>query len=769
MIYGLHWVTEAASKCGRLFTCSIYEPSYVSAVVPIPAGNKPFEQNILASSDDPFDPILASELKVNLDITGMTDVPDMTTRNDRKYLVKLTARDFADDTTCKILFKMYETSLPVFLDSNLIIQVNGVTQVAQYSNGSGSLIVNTGDTILIRNDNYVTTTNPSSSGWKLQVQKDGSDIYNTVNTVAAVGTELSYSFVAGNQNIYEVLCCTYQIGDNSQVPPTTNSYLVFQGFILSDATRLSFTTGRIFLDLTVSDGLAMLKNIPYVPSNRDINTLETLQTVVQNCLNSIGVLAYNWNSCLSIFATGMANRGASTNNETLAQTYYAVRNWVNAYEAPLPGITPASPYKMCYDVLSAICLSFGCQIKQHLGEYWIAPVNDQANTSIYFTKYDQTGTLVSSGSLSLGHNVIPYDGTDSCFFTDNSQAKVIRKGYTELQMKCATAYSPNMIDNGDMTVLSSGFPVGWPGNGIGAITYTSLGNYNAINLAPTGGGALQRTPSISATSIAPMYAGDKMSLSFMIDGQATVSTTPKVWVQIVVTTPSAVNWFLDNTKNWVQQTMVVPITNVIIIGTTTSTFETVSIDAPPCPVSGTMHVSFICDNIGTLTCTVANVILKYISPYQYRIVKNDRTDLSYRKIVDIPMGGPSDYYAPNQIGTLSNSSGVNLSGWYRYGRTESYTDLLGLLWQQYFNIESKTSVNIEGNIWGLLPSGNLVGALTKFTFTDTTIVLPMTGKSNLIGNARINYTENEIQGTLLDVSDTDITDTVYDRCITHQI
>ena len=304
----------------------------------------------------------------------------------------------------------------------------------------------------------------------------------------------------------------------------------------------------------------------------------------------------------------------------------------------------------------------------------------------------------------------------------------------------------------------------------GSVILTSLGPYiNALSLQPTGGGPTQRLATITANSIAKAYIGDKFTLSFLIDGQATPSiTVPKCWVKILLQGPgpSFTTYWLDQTNNWKTGTP----ENYNIFGNTSAAYESISISAPPMPISGTIIITWTCDNFDTLIATIANVKLTYDSPYQYRLVKNSVVDYSYQKIVEIPIGGQCNEFAPNQIGSLVKSDGSVLTGWYRYGKpTESYDDLLKLVYQNYFNIASKSSVNIQCDVMSLFSEiGDEVvptSPFTAFEVEDGTSTQSVTGKSYVLGNASLDYTADQLTATLLETSDTDIAATITDLSI----
>jgi len=786
-LYLRHWTTQAQAKSGRLFTCDIYEDAYVGSVINIPAGLRPFEQNVLASSDDPFDPILASDLKINLDITDATDIPNLTSRDDRKYYVKLNATDYPLADTATILWKMYETGTPSFIDCNLEFLVNGVSVTTIFTADTGSLTVNTGDTVIVKCKNFLTSSIPGGSGWKLQVNKDGGSIYSGVNTTPIIGDELTYTFTASNQSVYEVLCCSYQIGDDIQTIPVNPSYEVFQGWILMDSTRLSFTTGRKFLELSVTDGLGMLKNILYhdnyavaIVDNEngavlvDINTTETLLQVCLNCLNKLLLPnSYKLNIACSIYATSMI-----TTSDPFSQILYYQRNWQNS----------DMTFMDCYTILQTIVKSFGCQIFQAGNEYWIANVNERCADLRYF-KYDYTGTLVSNGTLTPNRTIKPYiDATTPHYFINGNQAKTIRKGYPVIDIKSEYRYAPNLIDNGNLKRPNASTPYvyyNWEKvtSGSAVINQNHYDGYNWIHMDLSTATTIYCFPD----SIAPVSAQDILTLSFLLAGRATPSSTvPTVIVSVKLTNPAGTDvYYLDNSngRTVINGTTVWQHTTVgcqFVVGSTTSDFESISIPMPPCPIDGTLEIKFLLTSSTavyfspTLTnCEFANIVLSATNQYQTRDTKGYYNLLSqYKKEYTNTFG-----YNP-----LANNTGIGAmlranatyaqyplvwTGWYRYGVTESYATLPRLIIQEYINCLSAAQINLEGDVMSLFGNNDasVLGILTlidTIKFQDTTSFLSVSGLNFIFGNCRIDYTDDTISGTFLNVSNTDITETITD-------
>jgi hypothetical protein len=641
MSYGKAYTITAAAKTEpteTTYTCEIWQKGFSGSVQTLDPAFQPFTAQILASSDDPFDPILASTFRIVVDVTDFTGtLPDFTGTDDRQFWVKL---------------------------------------------------------------------------------------YN-------------------------------------------GSYYVWQGFVINDTISIPFVSGRTFLSIPCTDGLAMLKNIPYVPSNADINVAEDLSTTITNCLNKIVLPdGYYVNYCCGIYATGL-----STSASVFKQTYYPTRNWMKESPRPSQTGTPISPFLNCYDVLSNIVFSFGCQLFQSYGQWWIANVNERGEDSI---RSFQTTEANGSESVTVRfteRDIVPFADTTSTpwFFQDASQIKILRKGYQSFELKCPTVYAPNMTDNGAMIDIDSSFPRNWV-KSLTGVTLSSLGNYNAILLAPTDPSGPLRQVQCTALSNAPAYIGDKLNLSFLIDGQYTISATPKVQLQIFIVTPSVVFWYMDKDGNWSTTSGLID-----VIGNTTATYEQISYSSKVFPVSGKLTITYLCDYYNTQTCVIANQQVTYSSPYDYRLVSNSVTDVSYKKQVEFYLGGPCDQFNTSQRGSLLDSSGATLQAWHRYNISESFDDLTKLIAQQYYNIQSNAVINVDGTLKNLLDTRStvlspkkiphVIGSLDNVKFQDTTGVVSISGKYYIAGATNLNYTEDTVSGTFLEVSDTDITVSFSDKTI----
>lgn len=88
MAYNLKYRIIAANKNDKIAVVEMYIDEAVASVIEYPATYIQLEY--IPKSDDIYEPIYASQLNIGIDVTdNQNNLPDFTTLNDRKYLVKL--------------------------------------------------------------------------------------------------------------------------------------------------------------------------------------------------------------------------------------------------------------------------------------------------------------------------------------------------------------------------------------------------------------------------------------------------------------------------------------------------------------------------------------------------------------------------------------------------------------------------------------------------------------------------------------------------------
>ncbi len=551
----------------------------------------------------------------------------------------------------------------------------------------------------------------------------------------------------------------------------SGTFLVWQGFVLQDNTNVPFTTGFIALQLIFVDGLAILNSIPYEPTDPDINVLEDLSTVITNCLNKIGLPdGYNINYLANIYGSVM-----DTNISVFKQCYYAPRNWLNN------DLT----FKTCFEVLEIICKAFGAQIFQSNGEWWVANVNDRATEFITFFQTDQDNGAEAKISRGKMREILPYDLSDTdnspWHFEEGIQTKILRKGYASIEFTHNVGFAPQGIDNGTLEDTDgASYYRNWGKSVTASVTATTLGPYPAILLQPTGGGPTQRLARAFPLSSAPGNQGDQINLSFLIDGQATPSpTVPKCWLQILVQDPITLDiYWLDSSNNWVLQVGAAPVPDdryYPVMGTTSSTYESVGVTTPPLPISGNLFFQWATDNFDTLVCTIANAVMTFTNQYSaQKITAEVSGEDNYKKSADFILG--SDVFAnPVEIGALLDVGGNPIIQWYRLGTVPLFTSVMRILIQQYVNVVSKAQINFSMTASGLLDDrvdgfnrrSHIVGLIDTVTVEDNTgTTISVDGKYYITGVMSYNYVEDNMNGTLLETSNVDLEVDITDTLIT---
>jgi hypothetical protein len=234
--------------------------------------------------------------------------------------------------------------------------------------------------------------------------------------------------------------------------------LLWSGFLFNDYVSVPFTTGNVQVDLLAIDGLSFLEYTDFIYEEAlSINGTNRLIDVIAETLN---VINYPdpielLTSC-SYYAEGMFDRGDASGDEPFAQTYQYRRDFVGLNY---------------YEVLDNIIKSFGCRLFQSDGKWQILAINQMALSTRYFTNYViyPTVSVAGSGTFDKNISIEPY-AEDNVHFVNNSQNKIVRKGYPKVIIKGNFNYANNYVHNGNFkgyyNIVTSPpsfypFPFGW--------------------------------------------------------------------------------------------------------------------------------------------------------------------------------------------------------------------------------------------------------------------------------------------------------------------
>jgi hypothetical protein len=529
------------------------------------------------------------------------------------------------------------------------------------------------------------------------------------------------------------------------------------GWVLSDNVQISYSTGRKELSFNAVDGLGILKSIPLpIAASTDTNAINTLLYYITLCLNSIDFpIDPNIMTVCSYYATGMDDRSDYSYSEPFNQTYLPYRTFIDT------DIT----YISCLDVLSNIVKSFGCRLFQAGGKWWIVAVNEFANENNWFTEYTYTGTVASSGSNLNTLSVIQgYVGnTSGLYFIDNSQLKIMKKGFNKVECNYDVTIADNYISNGNFRPFTGLYADNWQINfaGIGSTvtivnnTTDSFAQYRLIR----GSTSITNEASIEIKSGSyPKIAGGvKLTFSWIFQGQD-LGNLPRGHVYVLLTDGTA-SWWWDGTA-WVSTSQYYSVP--AYSGPSGSDVNSFSFTTAVTPISGELHFKYALENSTGTFAQLSNMSLK-MTPlinniYYFSYLSNTN---EYVKTVEIPYGSFSSYYFyPIEIGIFLFSNGYNPSSWYQYGGATNYPSLIQLLMQQFTNVYARNIINVDCSLSSLSTTNGILNASKLFKATDTDPnQINIASNSYMLGNATISYPNDESQVTLLQISNTNIVST----------
>jgi len=543
-----------------------------------------------------------------------------------------------------------------------------------------------------------------------------------------------------------------------------DSDLEWEGWVLSDSVQLGYSTGRRQLSFNAVDGLGILRDI-LLPIDPTVNSnqINSLLYYLNLCLNQ---LAFPDNPNLKIvcsyYASGMNDRATHSYSEPFSQTYLANRTFLNNFI-----------YTDCLSVISNIVKSFGCRIFQAGGKWWIVAINEFANINAYYTEYDYTGAVVSSGTINTLTQIQGYTGnTSNLYFIDNTQIKLLRKGYNKIQQSIGIPVADNYAPNGNFRPYSGNQVYNWDAyaSSGASVTIVDDPSYTSAQyrLTKTSGSCFIQIEVAAGLSPAkgPFVNGNNsLDVSWIFQGQD-LSASPRALVYMYIT-DGTISYYWDGT-NWIYNTitfMTVP----AYTGTSGSDINTYSFKTKPTPIAGQLFFKLSLEAGTGNFIQISNfkiAVTPFASNVDYTgyIVNNNQ----YVKTIDIPYGydSPETGYAP-ELGIFLNSSGNYLDGWYEYGTSVYYSSLLLLLFQKYINIFGNNIINIDCSLSSWNTANGYINAAKLFNATDTDpSQINISSNSYMLGNATISYSNDEIKSTLLQISNANISAT-FTRLFTY--
>jgi len=603
------------------------------------------------------------------------------------------------------------------------------------------------------------------------------DLGSAPTVIEYLGNNLNLQYIPNSDDPFEPIFAS-QLGvtidvtdDIANIPDLTtlndrkyfaklylDATLEWSGWVLSDGASISYSTGRKNMSFNAIDGLGMLDKIPLpIAASIDINSINTLLYFIRLCLNSNGFPSNpNIMTVCSYYATTMTDRATNSYSEPFNQTYLPYRTFIET------GIT----YISCLTVLSNIVKSFGCRLFQASGKWWIVAVNQFANENNWYTEYTYTGTVAASGSnLNTLSTIQAFTGnTSGLYFINNSQTKLLKKGFNRVEDNYDIKMADNYISNGNFRPFTGLYADNWQINfaGIGSTvtivnnTTDSFAQYRLItgNTSATNYAYIE-IKSGSNPKIPPAVV---LEFSWIFQGQD-LSVSPRGFVYVLITDGTASWWYNGTTWVSTSQFYTVP----AYTGASGNDVNAFSFKTAVTPIAGELYFRYALENGTGDFAQLSNMKLNIISSVKSQSYYSYKTtNLDYVKTIDIPYGaqsGNNSYPIEKGMFMLSNN---NLAiGWYEYGVGTTYGTLLLLLMQKYINIYGFNIINLDCDLASFSTANGILNASKLFKATDTDSGnINIANNSYMLGNSTTNYAEDRTNATLLEISNTIITATI---------
>jgi hypothetical protein len=550
----------------------------------------------------------------------------------------------------------------------------------------------------------------------------------------------------------------------------------FIGWVLSDNVQYVFSTGRKDLYFNAIDGLGMLETIPLPLSDEtELIYVESAKDLISIALGQIGYpIDYKIISGVSFYSEDMDNRTDDPAADGLAQSYINYATFINDNQTATN----------CLDVLTRIAKSFGSRLFQAKGNFYIVPLTQFAQDSYYATIYNSDGTIFDDIIISDREEIQGFAAnTSGLYFVDNSQFKLIRKGYNKVRFNKVVEYPNNYITNWNLKTFTVVSPTvsnafSWLANRNGGTIYVKSQaekKYNAWYIDyPT---ASPHFSSVTANNLPFINPSEVIKLSFDFATIGAVSGTPDALflLKLQVQPVGGNAYFLNQDKNWsIAVNPNDPYYYFPYWGASPVTNFT--IEAAPCPIFGQLYMEIIMcsSSSGFWKSTVkqaeiSNFNMKIDSFFKEVTTESYINDVEeYVLDIDLPMGFNDINEAKyNYTGYISKSDGSMLLNWYRQEFPDkTYRSLSELIVQQYSNCFNKNIINLDASFMGMeTDNGRFSGAM-RINATDLDPVqISVTNKKYIIGNSTIDLPNDVITATLLDINPNNVETTmttVYD-------
>jgi hypothetical protein len=549
----------------------------------------------------------------------------------------------------------------------------------------------------------------------------------------------------------------------------------WQGWVLSDNVQFIFSTGRKELAFNAIDGLGLLERIPFTIA--DDSVLVDIYTAIFYIKSALLFLEYPLDydivSGVSFYADGMDNRTDDPAADALGQSYINYGTFVNDNQQATN----------CLDVLTKIARSFASRLFQAKGNFYIVPLTQFAQDSYYVTIYNSDGTVFDDAIYESTGNIEGFtSNTSGLYFVDNSQFKLIKKGFNKIRFDKVIEYPNNYITNWDLknyTYISplEGNAFSWDEQRFvdGKIYVKSYPNKRSNSFIMEYSLSSPFTALVSPLNLPKVNASDVLRFSMSVAGLGVPASGPDaLFILKIVVSNGVDSVFLDDNEQWVNTSF----NNHFYFYPFDSTDAKVNLDLvmPLLPIGGDLSIELILSGsysfywkttVGGIEASdfqlAVETYFKQVTTESFITDSNE-----YVLDIDLPLGfnDVNDGFFSYR-GFLSDSTGLNLKDWYRQEYpTDVYRSLSELVVKQYSNCLNKNIINLDASFMGMQTTDGRFSGAMRLTATDTDPAqITVQNKNYIIGNSTIDLPNDVIMATLLDINPENIETTmttIYD-------
>lgn len=549
----------------------------------------------------------------------------------------------------------------------------------------------------------------------------------------------------------------------------------WQGWILSDNVQYVFSTGRKQLSFNAIDGLGMLEKIPFFIANDTtlVDIFTAIFYIKTALLNLEYPLDYDIVSGVSFYSDEMDNRTDNPSADTLGQSYINYATFINDNQEATN----------CLDVLTKIVRSVGSRLFQAKGNFYIVPLTQFAQDSYYVTIYNSDGSVFDDAIYTSTGNIQGFAAnTSGLYFVDNSQFKLIRKGYNKIRFDKVIEYPNNYITNWDLknyTVVSPtvGNAFSWDEERYvdGIIYVKSYPEKSTNSFIMEYSISSPYTALVRPINLPKVNTSDVLTLKMDVAGLGVPASGPDaLFILKILVDDGTSSVFLDNNKQWVSTTFndhyyFVPFSS-------TDPKINLNLVMPLLPIGGDLTIELILcatpapywkSTVGSIEAS--NFQLTIETYFKQVTTESFITDSNeYVLDIDLPLGfnDINDGFFTYR-GFLSDSEGLNLKNWYRQEYpTDTFRSLSELIVKQYSNCLNKNIINLDASFMGMETTDGRFSGAMRITASDTDPAqISVQNKSYIIGNSTIDLPNDVISATLLDINPDNVETTmttIYD-------